>query len=172
MSSEYEIELQLEQDNEKRRKVITMTAEGKKISEISRETGLGFKQIREINQEFAAAAGSDSWIRQRAKEIIGYMDVHHTSIIERLYDIEQEARLNGDTKIQLDALSKIMAAEKDRVTFLRAAGIISDSGIGEQVAAFERDKAELMQILQEIRKEHPEVAGYIREKMERRAIDQ
>lgn len=172
MTSEYEIELRLEQENEIRAKVITMTAEGRKISEIARDTGLALKQIREINKEFADAAGSDVWIRQRAREIIGYADVHYTSIIDRLNAIEEEARLNGEPKIQLDAIGKILAAEKDHVSFLRAAGVLSDNDLGEQIAQFERDKQELMQILAEITKEKPELARYIKEKMQSRVIDQ
>lgn len=169
--SEYEIELKLEQTNELRTKVITMTANGAKPSEIARQTGLSFREIREINTEFANAAGSDVWIRQRAREIIGYADVHYTDIIQRLMAIEEDARLNGDPKIQLDAIGKILAAEKEHVAFLRTAGVLSDNDIGEQIAQFERDKAELMQILAEIKKEKPELAGYIREKMESRVIE-
>ncbi len=169
--SEYEIELQLEQLNEIKTKVIQMTAEGKKPTEVARATGLSLKEIRDINRDFALAAGSDTWIRQRAREIIGYADVHYTSIINRLNAIEEEARLNSEPKIQLDAIGKILIAEKEHVAFLRAAGVLSDSDIGEQIAAFERDKAELMQILAEIKKEKPELAGYIRQKMESRVIE-
>lgn len=170
--SEYEIELRIEQENEVRSKVITMTAQGRKPAEIAKETGLSFKQIREINKDFADAAGSDVWIRQRAREIIGYADVHYTSIIDRLNAIEEEARLNGDPKIQLDAIGKILAAEKDHVTFLRAAGVLSDNDIGEQIAQFERDKEELFLILAEIKKEHPELAEYIKQKMQNRVVEQ
>ena len=163
--TEYELQLRIEQSNELKNRVITLTAEGKKPSEISKLTGLTLREQREINEEFRRLARSSEYINTRSKEIIAYGDVHYNSIIERMNEVYEQAELNGDTKLQAEILGKMAAVESKRIEFLQKAGIINDKGIGEEVARVEARQEQLINILKEVKDKYPEASQYIRERL-------
>src|SRR6478752_9419135 len=135
--SDYELELQVEAEAELKAEVVKLTAEGKKPAEIQRITGASFKTQREINEEFRNIAASDPWIRRRSKEIVGYGDTHYTAMIAELWNLYEDAGMNGDIKLQADIMGKIMVAEKDRISFLSKAGILVDNAVSQRIADFE-----------------------------------
>lgn len=167
MPSEYELELQIEASNDLKNMVIKMTAEGRKPSEISRQTGLSLREQREINEEFRSLARSSKYVQDRSKEIIAYADVHYQSIIDRLNEVEEAADLNGDNKLRADTLSKIIVAEDKRVAFLQKAGIINDQGISADLAAREEREEQIISILVRAKKKYPEAIAWVYEELQK-----
>lgn len=167
MPSDYELELQIESSNDIKNLVVKMTAEGRKPSEISRETGLSLREQREINDDFRALARSSKYVQERSKEIIGYSDVHFSSIIDRLNEVEESAKLNGDDKLRADVLSKLITAEGKRVDFLQKAGIINDQGIAGELAAREQRESEIIAILMKAKGKYPEAIAWIYSELQR-----
>lgn len=167
MTSNYELELQIEQSNDLKNKVVKLTAEGRKPSEISRITGLSLREQREINEEFRELARNSTYVQRRSKEIIAYGDVHFGSIIDRLNEVEESAKLNGDDKLRADTLSKLIVAEAKRIEFLQKAGIINDQGIGAEVARVEAKQEQIIGILQEARAKFPQAAKWIGEQLQK-----
>lgn len=161
----YELELQVEQQNELRATVIRLSAEGKKPGEIKALTGLSAMQQREIMDEFRRIARSSEYIDQRSKEIMAYSDVHFNSVIRGLYEVLEEAKFNNDFKLSADILSKIAAVEAKRLEFLQKAGIINDKGVGEQVAKMEAQRDALVNILKEAKTKFPEASKWIRDQL-------
>lgn len=160
--SDYELELQMEAENDLKAEVVKLTAEGKRPSEIQKLTGASFKTQRDINEEFRNIAASDQWIRRRSKEIVGYGDTHYTSIITDLRKLYEDAGFNGDLKLQADIMGKIMVAEKDRIAFLSKAGILVDNATSQRIADFEHREEQIMNILKKIVASHPEIGQEIK----------
>jgi hypothetical protein len=158
MSSEYEMEQLIEQSNQKKNDVVRMTAEGRGIAEIKQQTSLTTKEIREINEDFKRMARSSDYVAQRGKEIIGYSDVHWTSIIERYNDLYDNS---FDDKTKADILNKIVVAEKARIDFLQKAGILNDQGIGAEIAEREARERQLMDILKRAKHRYPEAMQWV-----------
>lgn len=165
MASNYELELQIEASNDLKNTVIKMTAEGRRPTEITRETGLSLREQREINDEFRRLASSSQYVQQRSKEIIGYSDVHFSSIIDRLNEVEESAKMNGDDKLRADVLSRLIVAEDKRVAFLQKAGIINDQGVGAELAVREAREQQLIAILVKAKEKFPEAAAWIYEQL-------
>lgn len=163
--SNYEIDLLIEAENEQKAEVIRLTAEGRKPAEIQSITGLPAKRQREINQEFAVMARSSDYINRRAKEIVAYADVHFQSIIDRLNEAEEDAKMNGDTKLRADILTRIMNAENARQTFLQKAGIINDAGVGAELAEREAREAQILAILTQAMDRFPEAGAWIKQQI-------
>lgn len=161
----YELELQIEQSNQLKNDVIRLTAEGKKPSEIQQETGLSLKEQREINAEFRAAASNDFYIRQRAKELIAYVDQHYAGILQKFYEVEKNAQLANDDKLRADVLTRIVNTENARVAFMQKAGMLSENSISDDLVEMEAKQDEIISILKELNTKFPDAGNYIRERL-------
>jgi hypothetical protein len=154
-------ELDLLRLQEQQEKIVSMRARGLPLSEIQKQTGLTRKQIDEHLADFRDFARNDKYMVARSREVVLTVDQHYSDIIQQYYTAIEEADLADDYKAKMTGLSALAKIESDRVEFLRKAGLIAESHVGDMVAAAEEKQAILVGILKNIAKKYPEVAREI-----------
>lgn len=159
------LELLAEQEQDFMMEVVRLQSEGRTKTYIQSETGASFKKQAEIAQNFKNFVNTDRYIQERARESVGQIDQHYTSLLAKFYETYDAAESNDDYKIQADILKKIADVEKSRVEFLNKAGMLSAGGIGEDLLELEEKTEAIKQVLREIAQERPDVAKLIAEKL-------
>jgi hypothetical protein len=154
-------ELDIIRHQEEQEKIVSMYARGIGLSEIQKQTGLNRKAIDAHLAEFRDFARSDKYMVARSREIVLTVDQHFSDIIAQYYTAIEEADINGDYKAKMTGLSALAKIESDRVEFLRKAGLIAETHVGDMVAAAEEKQAILIGILKRIAEMHPDVAKEI-----------
>lgn len=160
-------ELDIIRHQEEQEKVVGMYARGIGLSEIQKHTGLKRSQVDQHLAEFREFARNDKYMVSRSREIVLTVDQHYSNIIAQYYNALEEADINGDYKAKMSGLSAVAKIESDRVEFLRKAGLIAESHVGDMVAAAEEKQEILVGILKRIADKYPDVAKEISAELSR-----
>lgn len=161
--SDLELVAELEQDL--MMDIIKLQSEGRTKSHIQQKTGASYKKQAELSDRFKVFVNSDRYIQERARESVGQIDIHYTSLLTKFYEVVDEAESADDYKTKADVLKKIADVEKQRVEFLAKAGMMSAGGIGDDLVELEEQREKIKQILREIATERPDVAQLISQKL-------
>lgn len=159
------LELVAEQEQDMMMEVVKLQAEGRTKTYIQQSTGASFRKQAELAQNFKIFVNSDRYIQERARESVGQIDTHYTSLLAKLYEQYDNADNADNFKIASDILKKIADVEKARVEFLAKAGMMSAGGIGDDLVELEEQREKIKQVLREIAQERPDVAKLIAEKL-------
>lgn len=154
-------ELDVLRYQEEQERVVSMRARGIPLSEIQKQTGLTRRQVEQHLADFRDFARNDKYMVARSREVVLTVDQHYSDIIQQFYEAIEEANMANDFKAKMSGLSSVAKIESDRVEFLRKAGLIAESHVGDMVAAAEEKQAILVGILKNIAKKYPEVAREI-----------
>lgn len=159
------LELLAEQEQDMMLEVVKLQAEGRTKTHIQQKTGASFKKQNEISNNFKSFVNTDRYIQERARESVGQIDIHYTSLLDKFYQVVDDADANDDYKTKADVLKKIADVEKQRVEFLGKAGMMSAGGIGDDLVELEEQREKIKQVLREIAAERPDVAKLIAQKL-------
>lgn len=160
-----DLELLAEQEQDMMMEVVKLQAEGRTKTYIQQKTGAAFKKQGELATRFKMFVNSDRYIQERARESVGQIDTHYTSLIAKFYETVDEAEAANNYKDKADILKKIADVEKQRVEFLAKAGMMSAGGIGDDLVELEEQREKIKQVLREIANERPDVAKLIAQKL-------
>lgn len=156
-----ELDLPEDQIQERNLEVVRLTAEQRTKEYIQSQTGVPPRLQRQINEEYKQFVRNDLWTANRSREIVGYMDEHFNSIIKGLYEVVDAADMNDDYKNKGNALKLIAEVEVKRTDTLQKAGVLSAQNVGDEVAAMNERQNQIMEILKDIAKKHPDVGREI-----------
>lgn len=159
------LELLAEEEQDMMMEVVKLQAEGRTKTYIQQKTGASFKKQGEVSQNFKTFVNSDRYIQERARESVGQIDTHYTSLLAKFYEVVDDAENADDYKTKADVLKKIADVEKQRVEFLSKAGMMSAGGIGDDLVELEEQREKIKQVLREIAQERPDVAKLIAQKL-------
>lgn len=137
--------------------VVRLYAQGKKLSEIMRETGLSKAQIDRILADYKEYALQDRVLRAEARETLIKTREHYDHIVTRMYEAILEADLNGDYKAKMTGLAGIANIEKNRVDFMQKAGMLLDNELAENLIEAEKKHELIIGILKDISKKYPKI---------------
>lgn len=151
-------ELDIIRHQEEQEKIVSLYARGVSLSDIRKQTGLDRKRIEQHLAEFRDFARNDKYMLARSREIVLTVDQHYSHIINQYYSAIEEADMGNDYKAKMSGLSAVAKIESDRVEFLRKAGLVAESHVGDMVAAAEEKQEILIGILKNISAKYPEVA--------------
>lgn len=154
-------ELAIVRHQEEQEKIVSLYARGVHLGDIKKQTGLSMQAINQHLAEYRDFARNDKFMVARSREVVLTVDKHYSDIISQYYSALEEADMNGDYKSKMTGLTALAKIEGDRVEFLRKAGLIAESHVGDMVAAAEEKQAVLVGILKSISKKYPEVAKEI-----------
>lgn len=143
-------ELEVQRHYERMEEIVKLYAQGNRLSDIQRITGLKRSEIEGHLKEFREYAEQDRVIRERAKEVVLVVDTHYSHIVGELYKAAEEADLNSDYKTKITALKTIADVEAKKVELLQKAGILAQNTIGDQIVESEKKQAALIKILKEV----------------------
>jgi len=142
---------------------------GKNATQIARELQIPRKDVTVALENFRGLlrrnAESAVSIRDRLMDIIFESDEAFRMVIEQAWDTVDQADAAGQLNHKVNALNLIKSATKDRSDMLQKSGMSQDEELIDQLNEAEHNQGVLVDLLKEIRDNHPEVAELISRKL-------
>ena len=163
VSTEQDLISHLDQVN----KVVGEYLKGSDPTKISKELAIPRQKVVAYLDEWKAMAADNAAIRARAKEALVVADTHYSKLIEKAYEVIDEATTVANLPAKTAAIKLVMDLESRRIDMLQKAGLLENKELAEEMIEIENRQQVLIGILKDIASEHPEV----RDKIMRRLSD-
>jgi hypothetical protein len=163
MSTEDNLIEHLDQVN----KVVEEYLKGNDPTQISKELALPRQKVVSYINEWKVMAADNAAIRARAKEALVGADTHYSKLIQKAYEVIDDATTTANLGAKTAGIKLVMDLEKTRIDMLQKAGLLENKELAEEMIEIERKQDVLVGILRDIASEHPEV----RDKIMRRLSD-
>jgi hypothetical protein len=154
-------EEQLSQHLEIVNRVVGEYLKGNDPTKISKELSIPRQKIVGYISEWKQVASASDAIRARAKEALAAADEHYSRLINKSYEIIDDATTNGDLRSKSGGIKLVMDLESKRIEMLQKAGLLENKELAEEMMEIERRQDILKQILMDIGAEHPEIRDKI-----------
>ena len=163
MSDEQKIIEHLDEVN----KVVEKYLAGNDPTQISKELNMSRQKVVGHIKEWQQMASDNAAIRARAKEALVAADTHYTKLIQKAYEVIDDATTTANLSAKNAGIKLVLDIESRRIEMLQKAGLLENKELAEEMLEIERRQDILKSILQDIASEHPE----IRDKIMRRLSD-
>jgi hypothetical protein len=148
-------------------KVVEKYLQGEEPTQISKELALSRQKVVAHINQWRVMAADNAAIRARAKEALVGADTHYSKLINKAYEVIDEATTVANLGAKTAGIKLVMDLEKTRIDMLQKAGLLENKELAEEMIEIERKQEVLVSILRDIASEHPEV----RDKIMRRLSD-
>lgn len=148
-------------------KVVEKYLAGSDATQISKELALPRQRVVAYLDEWRAMAADNAAIRARAKEALVGADTHYSKLIQKAYEVIDDATTTANLNAKTAGIKLVMDLESKRIDMLQKAGLLENKELAEEMIAIENRQEILVGILKDIAAEHPEV----RDKIMRRLSD-
>jgi hypothetical protein len=148
-------------------KVVERYLQGSDPTQISKELALPRTKVVAHLDQWKLMASDNAAIRQRAKEALVAADTHYNHLINKAYEVIDEATTVGNLGAKNAGIKLVLDIESKRIDMLQKAGLLENKELAEEMLEIERKQDVLKNILKDIAAEHPEV----RDKIMRRLSD-
>lgn len=157
MSTEQELVNHLDQVN----MVVAEYLKGSDPTKISKDLAIPRQKVVSYLSEWKAMAADNAAIRARAKEALVVADTHYSKLIEKAYEVMDEATTIADLRSKSASIKLVMDLESRRIDMLQKAGLLENKELAEEMVEIENRQEILIAILKEIAAEHPEIRDKI-----------
>lgn len=157
MSTEEDLINHLDQVN----MVVGEYLKGSDATKISKELSIPRQKVVTYLNEWKMMAADNAAIRSRAKEALVVADTHYSKLIEKAYEVIDEASLTANLGAKSGAIKLVMDIESRRIDMLQKAGLLENKELADEMLEIENRQAILIQILKDIAAEHPEIRDKI-----------
>jgi NADH:ubiquinone oxidoreductase subunit E len=157
MSTEDKLIEHLDQVN----KVVEEYLKGNDPTQISKELEMPRQKVVGYINEWRAMASDNAAIRARAKEALVGADTHYTKLIQKAYEVIDDATTTANLAAKTSGIKLVMDLESKRIEMLQKAGLLENKELAEEMLEIERKQEVLVGILRDIATEHPEVRDKI-----------
>jgi hypothetical protein len=157
VSAEQELVNHLDQVN----MVVAEYLKGSDPTKISKDLAIPRQKVVSYLSEWKAMAADNAAIRARAKEALVVADTHYSKLIEKAYEVMDEATTVADLRSKSGAIKLVMDLESRRIDMLQKAGLLENKELAEEMVEIENRQEILIAILKEIAAEHPEIRDKI-----------
>jgi len=161
MSTEQDLINHLDQVN----KVVGEYLKGSDPTKISKELAIPRQKVVAYLDEWKAMAADNAAIRARAKEALVVADTHYSRLIEKAYEVIDEATTVANLPAKTAAIKLVMDLESRRIDMLQKAGLLENKELAEEMIQIEERQQILITILKDIASEHPEVRDKIMKRL-------
>ena len=134
---------------------------GSEPTKISKELAIPRQKVVAYLNEWKAMAADNAAIRARAKEALVVADTHYSKLIEKAYEVIDEATTIADLRSKNSAIKLVMDLESRRIDMLQKAGLLENKELAEEMLEIEERQEVLIAILKDIAAEHPEIRDKI-----------
>lgn len=134
---------------------------GSDPTKISKELSIPRKQVVSYLDEWKAMAADNAAIRARAKEALVVADTHYSKLIEKAYEVIDEATTTANLGAKNNGIKLVMDLESRRIDMLQKAGLLENKELAEEMIEIEERQQALINILKDIAAEHPEIRDKI-----------
>lgn len=157
MSTEQDLVNHLDQVN----LVVGEYLKGSDPTKISKELSIPRQKVVSYLNEWKAMAADNAAIRARAKEALVVADTHYSKLIEKAYEVIDEATMTANLNAKSGAIKLVMDLESRRIDMLQKAGLLENKELAEEMLEIENRQEILIGILKDIAAEHPEIRDKI-----------
>jgi DNA-directed RNA polymerase specialized sigma subunit len=123
---------------------------GSNETEISKELDMPRAKVVKYLEEWRQMASSNEAIHARAKEALAGMDRHYSTLIQRAYEVVDEATLTSNLTAKTTALKLIADIEAKRIEMLHRAGLLDNKEIAEELISMEKKQETIVNILKDV----------------------
>ena len=143
--------------------------QGQTATQISKDLDAPRTQVVAALEDFKSLLRRESDsaidIRNRLVDIMFEADESFRMVIDEAWKTVKEADAAGELKTKVTALKLVESSTKNRSDLVQRVGVGQDEDIIDQINQTEEKQAVLIELLREIRNEHPEVAELIATKL-------
>jgi hypothetical protein len=161
MSTEENLIKHLDQVN----RVVEEYLKGNDPTQISKELSLPRQKVVGYIDEWRAMAADNAAIRARAKEALVGADTHYTKLIQKAYEVIDDATTTANLNAKTSGIKLVMDLESKRIDMLQKAGLLENKELAEEMIEIERKQEVLVKILKDIASEHPQVRDLIMQRL-------
>jgi hypothetical protein len=142
-------------------RVVEKYLQGNEPTQISKELAIPRQKVVALIEEWRNLAADNAIIRARAKEALAGADAHYNKLIQKAYEVMDDATTTANLGAKNASIKLVMDIEKTRIDMLQKAGLLENKELAEEMLEIERKQEVLVNILKDIATEHPEVRDKI-----------
>jgi hypothetical protein len=142
-------------------KVVEKYLAGNEPTQISKELAMPRQKVVAYINEWRAMASDNAAIRARAKEALAGADTHYNKLIQKAYEVMDDATTTANLAAKNASIKLVMDIEKTRIEMLQKAGLLENKELAEEMLEIERKQEILVGILRDIASEYPQVRDEI-----------
>jgi hypothetical protein len=152
-------------------RVVEKYLQGAEPTQISKELSMPRQTVVAYINEWRTMAADNAAIRSRAKEALAGADQHYNKLIQKAYEVIDEATTTANLPAKTSAIKLVLDIESKRIDMLQKAGLLENKELAEEMLEIERKQEVLVNILKDIASEHPEVRDEIMRRLSSVAKD-
>ena len=141
-----DIVLHLEEVN----RVASEYIKGNDESTIAKQLDIPRNRVVKLLNEWRGMIANNEAIRARAKEALASADQHYNKLIQKAYEVVQDADTQGVLGDKTKALKLILDIETRRMDMLQKAGLLENKELADQLIEQERKQEILLGILKDV----------------------
>jgi hypothetical protein len=157
MSTEDNLIEHLDQVN----KVVEEYLKGSEPTQISKQLDLPRQKVVAYINEWKIMAADNAAIRARAKEALVGADTHYSKLIQKAYEVIDDATTSANLSAKTSAIKLVLDIEARRIDMLQKAGLLENKELAEEMLEIERKQEVLVEILKDIASEYPQIRDEI-----------
>lgn len=142
-------------------KVVEKYLSGADPTQISKELAMPRQRVVSHINEWKQIASDNAAIRARAKEALVAADTHYSKLINKAYEVIDEATTTANLTAKTSGIKLVLDIESKRIDMLQKAGLLENKELAEEMVEIERKQEILVNILKDIASEHPEIRDEI-----------
>jgi uncharacterized protein YdcH (DUF465 family) len=157
MSTEADLIAHLDEVN----KVVEKYLQGNEPTQISKELAMPRTKVVALIDEWKTVASDNALIRARAKEALAGADAHYNKLIQKAYEVMDDATTTANLGAKNASIKLVMDIEKTRIEMLQKAGLLENQELAEEMVEIEKTQQALKNILRDIASEYPDIRDEI-----------
>jgi hypothetical protein len=142
-------------------RVVEKYLQGEEPTAISKELQLSRQKVVAHINQWRAMASDNAAIRARAKEALVGADTHYSKLIQKAYEVIDDATTTANLTAKTAGIKLVMDLESKRIDMLQKAGLLENKELAEEMLEIERKQDILVGILRDIASEYPQVRDEI-----------
>jgi hypothetical protein len=142
-------------------KVVEEYLKGNDPTQISKDLVMPRQKVVAHINEWKQMASDNAVIRARAKEALAGADTHYNKLIQKAYEVIDDATTTANLTAKTSAIKLVLDIEAKRIDMLQKAGLLENKELAEEMLEIERKQDILVGILRDIASEYPQVRDEI-----------
>ncbi len=142
-------------------RVVEKYLAGNEPTQISKELAMPRQKVMAYINEWRAMAADNAAIRARAKEALVGADTHYNKLIQKAYEVIDDATTTANLGAKTAGIKLVMDLESKRIDMLQKAGLLENKELAEEMLEIERKQEILVGILKDIASEYPQIRDEI-----------
>lgn len=119
-------------------------------TQISKQLGISRAKVLEYLEQWSDWAQNQQDVLRRAAESLDSVHEHYNIIKKELWEVVEEAKMNGELAIRSSTLKSLASIEKDHANLFQQAGLNDSAALAAELAERERREKIIEGVLRDI----------------------